>query len=171
MELRETILAEHSKVQTNAIVKWIGNSQERFDALFHLFLIDEYRVVQRAAWPLSYSVIEHPQLIQKHFKKLIINLHTPRLPNAVKRNTLRLLQHIKIPEEFHGEIMNLCFDYIASRVEAVAVKAFALTILQNLAHYYPEIKDEVKIIIEDQWKVESPAFKSRAKKFLAAFNS
>ncbi|HKG70086.1 MAG TPA: hypothetical protein VKA92_14530 [Segetibacter sp.] len=170
MELRETILAEHSKVQTNAIVKWVGNSQERFDALFHLFLTDEYRVVQRAAWLLSYCVIEHPQLIQKHFKDLVANLHTPNLSGAVKRNTLRLLQHVSIPERFHGEIMNLCFDYIASPVEAVAVKAFALTILQKIAQFYPEIKDEVKIIIEDRWEVESPAFKSRAKKFLAAFN-
>ena len=170
MELRETILAEHSKVQTNAIVKWVGNSQERFDALFHLFLKDEYRVVQRAAWPLSYCVIEHPQLIQKHFKDLVTNLHNPKLSGAVKRNTLRLLQHVPIPEKFHGEIMNLCFDYITSPAEAVAVKAFALTILQKIAQFYPEIKDEVKIIIEDRWEVESPAFKSRAKKFLAAFN-
>ena len=66
--------------------------------------------------------------------------------------------------------MNLWFDYIASPVEAVAVKAFALTILQKIAQYYPEIMDEVKIIIEDQWEVESPAFKSRAKKFVAALN-
>lgn len=171
MELREAILAEHSKIQTRAIVKWVGNSQERFDALFHLFLNDEYRVVQRAAWPLSYCVIKHPQLIKKHFKELITNLQIPRVPNAVKRNTLRLLQRIEIPKRFHGEIMNLCFDYIASLTEAAAIKAFALTILQNLAQYYPEIKDEVKIIIEDRWEVETPAFKSRAKKFLAALKA
>ncbi len=170
MELRETILAEHSKAQTNVIIKWVGNSQERFDALFNLFLTDEYRVVQRAAWPLSYCVIEHPQLIKKHFKELITNLHTPQLSDAVKRNTVRLLQHIEIPEEFHGEILNLCFDYIASPSEAAAVKAFALTVLQNLAQYYPEIKDEVKIIIEDRWEAETPAFRSRAKKFMAASN-
>lgn len=168
MELRETILAEHSKAHTNAIINWVGNSQERFDALFHLFLTDEYRVVQRAAWPLSYCVIEHPQLINKHFKELIANLHTPELTDAVKRNTLRLLQHIEIPERFYGEIINLCIDYIASSAEPAAVKAFALTILQNLSQYYQEIKEEVKIIIEDRWEVESPAFRSRAKKFLAA---
>lgn len=168
MELRETILAEHSKAKTNAIIKWVGDSQARFDALFHLFLTDEYRVVQRAAWPLSYCVIEHPQLIKKHLKKLITNLHANGLPAAVKRNTVRLLQHIEIPEEFQGEIMNLCFGYITSTDEAAAIKAFALAILQNLTYYYPEIKDEVKIIIEDRWEAESPAFRSRAKKFLAA---
>ncbi|MEJ7681260.1 MAG: hypothetical protein WKG06_26115 [Segetibacter sp.] len=168
MELREAILAEHSKAQTNVIIKWVGHSQERFDTLFHLFLTDEYRVVQRAAWPLSSCVIKHPQLIQKHFKELIANLHAQEIADAVKRNTLRLLQHIEIPEEFHGDIMNICFDYIASLNEPAAVKAFALTILQNLAQHYPDIKDEVKIIIEDRWEAESPAFRSRARKFLTA---
>jgi len=67
VNLRETILAEHSKAQTNLIIKWIGNSQQRFDELFDLFLKDEYRVVQRAAWPLSYVAIAHPKLISKHF--------------------------------------------------------------------------------------------------------
>jgi len=167
MELRETILAGHSKAQTDTIIKWVGNLQTRFDALFHLFLYYEYRVVQRAAWPLSYCLIRHPGLIQKHFKQLITNLHTPQLPGAVKRNTLRLLQYVEIPEEFHGEIMSFCFDYIVSPTEAAAVKAFALTILQNLSHTYSEIKDEVKIIIEDRWEAETPAFRSRAKKFLS----
>lgn len=168
MELRETILAEHSKAQTKAIVEWVGSSQQRFDALFHLFLHDEYRIVQRAAWPLSYCVIAHPQLIIRHFEKLVANLYAPGLPDAGKRNTVRLLQSIEIPERFQGEIMDLCFKYIASPSEAPAVKAFALTILQNLAQYYPEIKTEVKTIIEDRWEIESPAFRSRAKKFLTA---
>src|SRR4029077_20634695 len=109
MDLRATILAEHSKAQTNKIIKWIGSDQKRFDELFRLFLNDEYRVVQRAAWPLSYCVISHPQLIYKHFRKLLTNLKKPGIGDAVKRNTVRLLQHIQIPPKYHGEIMNLCF--------------------------------------------------------------
>jgi hypothetical protein len=168
MELREMILAEHSKAQTQAIIEWVGDSQNHFDSLFHLFLTDEYRVVQRAAWPISYCVIKHPGLIQKHFRDLVTNLNDPKLPGAVKRNTLRLLQYVEVPEKLQGEIMKLCFDYISSPTEAAAVKAFSLSILQNLARVYPEIKEEVKIIIEDRWDVETPAFRSRAKKFMAS---
>lgn len=166
MELRKAILAEHSKAQTNKIIKWVGNSQERFDKLFDLFINDEYRVVQRAAWALSYCAIKYPSLISKHFKKLIQNLKVREISNAVKRNTLRLLQYVDLPEDLHGDVMAMCFDYITSMSEAPAVKAFALTILQNLALRYPEIKDEVKIIIEDRWENETPAFRSRAKAFL-----
>ena len=166
MDLRETILERHSKSQTDKIVKWIGSDQKRFDELFNLFLNDEYRVVQRAAWPLSYCVMAHPELIQKHFTKLIRNLQRPNVGDSVKRNSVRLLQHISIPERLHGDIMNICFNYISDPAEKVAIKAFSLTILQNLCRQYPDIKQELKTIIEDRWDYETAAFRSRAKKIL-----
>ena len=166
MDLRQTILAEHSKANCNRIVKWVGDSQKRFDELFALFINDEYRVVQRAAWPLSYCSIKHPAFIQKHLGKLLKNVERPNQHIAVKRNTVRLLQYITIPERFHGTVMDLCFGYIASPNEAVAVKAFSLTILQNLSHQYPEIKNELKLLIEERWDHETVAFRTRAKKIL-----
>ena len=92
MDLRQTILAEHSKANCNKIVKWVGNSQKRFAELFNLFLKSEYRVNQRAAWPLSYCVIDHPELISPHLAKLVKNLHKPGIHDSIKRNTVRLLQ-------------------------------------------------------------------------------
>ena len=166
MKLRDEILKEHSKEQTGRIVQWVGNSQERFDELFELFIKDEHRVVQRAGWPLSYCVIEHPALIKKHFGRLIKNLDQQGLHNAVKRNTIRLLQAVTIPKKYQGTVMNICFSYIASPDEAVAIKAFSLTVLQNLSKTYPEILPELKLLIEERWDYETAAFKSRAKKIL-----
>ena len=166
MNLRNEILKEHSKAQCKKIENWVGDNQQRFDELFYLFLHDEYRVVQRAAWPLSSSVIKNPVLIKKHFTKLIRNLSKPGIHGSVKRNTIRLLQFVHIPEKHHGEVMNICFNYISSPDEEVAVKAFSLTVLQNLARQYPEIKNELKLIIEEQWNFETAAFRSRAKKIL-----
>ena len=166
MNLRKTILTEHSKANCNKIIKWVGENQLRFDELFYLFLNDEYRVVQRAAWPLSYIVIAHPRLIQKHFNKLLKNLHKPGIHDSVKRNTLRLLQEISIPGRFHGDVMNTCFDYIILPTEKPAIKAFSLTVLENLSKQYPDIKQELKTVIEDRWDFETAAFHSRAKKIL-----
>lgn len=169
MNLRETILAEHSKSQTTKIIRWIGSDQKRFDELFRIFLNDEYRVVQRAAWSLSYCAILHPALIQKHFSALLKNLGRPGLHDAVKRNSIRLLQHVNIPVKFHGQVMNYCFDYLNAPQEKVAVKAFSLTVLQNLARLYPDIRQELKTIIEDRWEQETPAFRSRASKIIKEF--
>ena len=169
MKLRDTILKEHSKANCSKIVIWVGNNQKKFDELFNMFLTDEYRVVQRAAWPVSYCAQLHPELITKHFVKLIKNLYKPGLHDAVKRNTVRLLQYVTIPGKFHGKVMDICFRFISSPDEAVAVKAFSLTVLQKLTMQYPEIKNELRLVIKESWDYETAAFKSRAKKILKGF--
>lgn len=166
MNLREEILKEHSKPQCERIVKWIGGSQSRFDELLYLFLNDEYRVVQRASWPLNYCVIDHPEFIRNYWRKLLDNLFKPGIHMAVKRNTIRMMEGISIPEEYEGEMMDICINYVASPTEAVAVKAHSLTILGKLSRKYPEIIPELRVIIEDQMSYQTPAFKARAKRLL-----
>lgn len=166
MNLREEILAEHSKAQTNKIIQWVGHSQKRFDELVHLFLHDEYRVTQRAGWPMSYIASAHPQLVNKHLTVLVETLRKQNLHNAVKRNIVRFLQEISIPEKLHGEVMDICFSFIMDPQEAVAVKAFSLTILEKMARDYPEIMNELKVVIEERWNYETAAFHSRARKIL-----
>jgi hypothetical protein len=166
MYLEQEILKEHSKEQCSKIVDWVGDSQVRFDELFALFLLGNYRITQRASWPLSYCVEAHPAFMKKNFDKLLTNLEIPGIHDAVKRNTIRLLQYVTIPEEFQGRVMDICFAYVASPTEAVAVKAFSLTVLGSLAKIYPDILPEIKLLIEEQLPHQTAAFKSRAKHFL-----
>ena len=169
MDLRPEILKEHSKAQCNKIVQWVGNNEERFNELFHLFLNSEYRITQRAAWPLSNSAIAHPEFMKGNFVKLLINLKKPNLHNSIKRNTVRLLDAIEIPVKYEGRIMEICFTYLESPGEAVAVKAFSIGILGKLAKKYPEIIPEIKLMIEEQLPHQSAAFKSRSKAFMKSF--
>ncbi|MDB5277559.1 MAG: hypothetical protein JWR61_2514 [Ferruginibacter sp.] len=166
MHLEDEILKEHSREQCNTIVQWVGKSQQRFDELFALFLRGEYRITQRASWPLSYCVEAHPEFIKNHFENLLNNLQRPGVHDAVKRNTIRLLQYADIPEKFRGRVMDMCFKSVASPTEAVAIKAFSLTVLGNLAKLYPEILPEIKLLVREQLPYQTAAFKSRAKPFL-----
>ena len=77
---------------------------------------------------------------------------------------------------FRGEyrltkLMDACFQFISSPEEAIAVKAFSLTVLDNLSNSYPEILPEIKSIIDARWEYETPAFKTRAKKILQKIRS
>lgn len=163
--LRNTLLAEHSKTQCNKIVDWIGHDAKRFDQLITLFLQDDDpKLIQRAAWPLSYAAIAHPKLVSKHLGKLLKNLEKPGIHEAVRRNTLRLLQEIPLPEKYHGIIMDTCFRLVTDPQQKPATKAFSLTILDKLSHIYPDIRQELLTIIKEQWDNESAAFRSRAKK-------
>jgi len=170
MNLRNALIAEHSKAQCMRIVNWIGTDQQRFNELLSLFLSDEKLLVQRAAWPLSYAVEACPAFIRAHYGKLIKNMQRPGLPDAVKRNTVRIFQDTDVPERYRGELMNACFCFIESLSEKPAVKAFALTVLFNLSKQYPDIQPELKAIIEDRWEYETAAFRSRGRKILKQLN-
>ena len=166
MDIRNALITEHTKAQCNRIVDYIGDDKKKFAKLMKAFFQGEYRVTQRASWPMSYCVRNHPRLIFPYFTKLLEELQKPGVHNAVVRNITRLLQDIKIPRRYQGKIMTICFDHISSETVPVAVKAFSLTVLDNLSKEYPEIGSELKLIIEERWDHETPAFKSRAKKIL-----
>ncbi len=169
MNLQAEILEEHSKKQCNKIVNWVGSDKKKFNELFHLFLNGEYRITQRAAWPLTYCTIAYPKFMEHNYAPLLDNLKKPYLHDSIKRNTMRLLQQVAIPEEYEGTVMEICFKYLESPDEAVAIKAFSLTVLGRLAKKYPEIISEIKLLIEEQLPHQSAAFKSRAKKFMKVF--
>jgi hypothetical protein len=166
MDLHQLLRSEHSKKQTDRIVRYIGDDAARFAVLMELFFKGEYRITQRAAWPLSYCVRAHPALIDPYFKPLLDNLARKDIHVAVIRNTVRLLQDVDIPKRYHGRVMSTCFDFIQSAETPIAVKAFSLTILANFSSQYPEIRAELQLIIEDQWEHATAAFRSRAKKIL-----
>lgn len=167
MDLKAELLKEHSKQQCDLIVQYIGKSPERFASLMELFFSGPYRITQRAAWPMSYCIRNHPSLVKPYLHKLINLLSDPSVHNAVTRNITRLLQDIEIPKQYHGKIMSRCFEFIQSPEAKPAVKAFSLTILENLSHQYPGIIPEIRLIIEDRWPMETAAFRSRARKFIS----
>ncbi len=169
MDLRELILAEHSKTQMLKVVAYVGSNQHLFDELMKLFLASEYRVTQRTAWPVSYIAAAHPTLIKKHLKKIVLNLKNP-LHDAVKRNTLRFLQFIELPVNLHGITTAVCFKFLNDMKEPIAVKVFSMTVLWNICKQHPELSNELKLSIEAQLPYGSSGFSSRAKKILKAMN-
>lgn len=167
MNLRETILAEHSKVNTQQIVQWVGNDPEKIQKLIDILHTDEYQVVQRAAWVMSDVAEVQPGLMQKYVPELVEKLKDTRVHIAVKRHIYRMLQYLELPEATHGDLMNNCFESLINPKEALAVRAFAMSILARMTEMYPEISNELRLVIEDALQQEAaPSFKSRAKKVL-----
>jgi hypothetical protein len=164
--LREEILKEHSKSHALKIAGYACESKKNFKELMQCFLDDEYRLAQRAAWSVSWAAQKQPQMIFPHIKDLVSVLHRKNVHHAVIRNAVRVLQQIEIPEKYHGEVMDACFQFLKKPFTPVAIKAFSLSTLFNLTKKYPEIKAELKLMIEDNWEHETAAFKARAKKIL-----
>jgi hypothetical protein len=168
MNLRDELLREHSRAQAEKIAGWIGEDAGRFRTLIHLFLHDEYRIVQRAAYALSIVADRHPELVRPHLGQLVRRTEDPGQPAAVRRNVLRLLQAIPVPGHLHGPVMDIAFRLLESPEETVAVRVFSMTVLANLARIYPDIKGELRMIIEEVLAQggATAGFRSRAAKVL-----
>jgi hypothetical protein len=170
MNIRNALVAEHSKKQADAIARYIGSDPARFDSLMQLFFSSDTRIVQRASWAMTLSAERNPALIIPYLSTLLQKLDIST-NNTVKRNTVRLLQFVDIPEEWQGTAADRCFELLATSSEPIAVKAFAMTVLLNITKHEPALKSELKILIENQLPYASAGFLSRARKVLKALEN
>ena len=136
-----------------------------------LFSTGEYRVTQRAAWPVSICAEKHPAMIGPYLHKLVARMQDPGVHDAARRNVIRILQTADIPEDLLGTVATLCFDYLSDAHAPVAVKVFSMTVLGRIAQREPDIGKELRLVIEQQLPFGSGGFRARAKRVLKMINA
>ena len=173
MDLRAALLSEHSKKHTLKLASVIVDDPALFPPLMSFFLNEEgggYLLPQRAAAVVNEVVEQRPEWLQPHYEKIILNLRN-EVHDAVRRNTVRLLQFHDIPEALLGETADICFELLSSAKEPVAVKVFSMTVLLNIVRRVPELKPELEFSIEEQMPYGTAGFISRGRKVLRALKS
>jgi hypothetical protein len=170
MDLHAELLEGHSEEQTAKISKWVGNDAKRFAELIRFSLYGEHRASLRAGWVVNIIIEQYPQLVKPHLSELVSHIAQKDVSGAIKRNVVRLLQFIEIPKKLHGDVINVCFDFLLNPKEAIAIRVFSMTVLHNLSKNYPEIKQELKAVLENALEHEdaSAGYKNRALKILKA---
>ncbi len=166
MDIRRSLEKGHSKTNTQTIVNYIGSDKVKFSHLMDVYLAGPYRITQRAAWPMSICAEVHPELIHPYLKKILNFCERPDVHDAVKRNTVRILQFISIPRKHQAQVINLCFKFLQDKKEPIAVRVFAMSVLGDLTLEQPDLKNELVVLIEDELPYASAGFTSRARKVL-----
>ena len=154
---------KQSKKNRDAIIDTIYDNPNQMDILMDCFFDDSIRLCQHASWPVGIIGEQKPSLITPYLDKMIKAIKAPK-HEAIVRNTFRVLQFVDIPEELEGEVYDKCFQYLDDPKTPVAIRAFSMTVLTNLAIKYPALKEELVAIIELHYPTGSPGFKSRAKR-------
>jgi hypothetical protein len=75
-----------------------------------------------------------------------------------------------IPEEYEGMAYDYGMEILLDPHAPIAVKAYSIQILQNIARKFPELKQELIQVVQDRMEFETPAFRSRGKRMLKEFN-
>lgn len=128
-------------------------------------------ISSRAMWVLAHcSDIDYSRIVPYH-DLLIKNLKKCDLHNGVIRNTLRLFQTHEVPVKQQSFLLDKCFEYIKNPSQAIAVRSFAITIVFNIAKQYPELLQELFLILNHlNISEESPGIKSKVKNTIKAIN-
>jgi len=89
------------------------------------------------------------------------------VPDGVRRSFSKVFSIVEIPEEISGEIYDLCVDWIIQEKTSIAVKAHCMEAAKNIALPYPELCEELGIVIRDQMEYsESAGVQSRGRRML-----
>lgn len=166
MDIYQALSSDRSKAGKDRLVAYIDKDPQRFSDLFDIFMNGEVKIRERAAWVLSYCAGKTPELIDERLPVLVQYLDKPDTPDAIKRNSLRILQNMAIPKPLEGSLMDICFRLLEDKNQPVAVRVFSMQVLANLAGIYPEIKNELKDLISHELPFAKPAFVSRGKKII-----
>lgn len=169
MDIRQALVAEHSKRQTVRIVEFVGSDARRFKKLVEIFLSDEYVLAQRAGWAVTYCAELHPRLARPYLEKMLDRLERDDVHDAVKRNVARLLQYAEIPERLLGRTYSQCLDLTGDIKAPIAVRAFAMLVAARIAAGEPDLQRELCLVLEKHMPHAPAAFRARARKILSAY--
>lgn len=125
----------------------VETDPDKLNELMDLFCSAPYRVQQRAAWVAGSLP---PKLTAPFLPRIIEVCRSFPSNDSVKRNSMRLLQFSKIPEELSGLAWDLSFKLASKREEAIAIRAFAIGVLHKLTKEYPELSDELIALLEQE---------------------
>ncbi len=160
------LAAARSKAHINGIVARIGNDAERLQALMDIFLGNDPKMAEYAAWVVGTIGVQQPQLLEPWYPDMVDLLSSHTVHGALKRNTLRIFQDLTIPDTLLDACTDACFKLLGNPFEAIAVRAFSITVLEHICKRVPELWPELRLVLEEHTPHGSAAFRNRASKVL-----
>lgn len=165
MDIETELRAEHSKKQSGRIAAHVLEDPDvRFGLLVDLMLGKDKRLANRAAWTVGHCLDESHSLASPHLRKFLDRLETPGCTEPVKRNLCRVLQFITIPSKELGRVFEICYHVVANPGEAVAARAYSMSVLTRICEREPELAGEVMLLIRQNLEGSSAGFRARARK-------
>lgn len=116
---------------------------------------------------LRYVGEHSPVLLEPWHERMIASMSRVPVHGAVKRNVLRMYECIEILPRLYDALAEFGFSCLADAQEDVAVRCTAMAVLGKICQAVPDLKPELRLLVEEYYEHGSAAFKSRARKVLA----
>lgn len=130
-------------------VEWIATSAvenpQIFRKLFGCSFSDDKKLAFHSSWALTKVADDHPERFAEFAPQIIESLG--KLENeSTLRSFLRILtlsDISRLDSRHHGQLADYCFSALRSGSSAIAVKAYSMDIIYQIAVIYPELIHEL----------------------------
>ncbi len=129
-------------------------------------LFGEKKTAYRFSWLLSDVGDADKDVLFDALPYLFDNRHKITAP-GFEQQFVKYWRICGVPEVHKGEAIDLMFGYILDPKVNTHIKTISLTVLHSLCNEYPELKNELKLCIEDQLEHATVSFRKTADKILS----
>ena len=160
-QIEDFILNNISKDNIDAIIKSDKVNQEMIDTLWDFSISNKHPQSWRAAWMLFHLLNNRNKEYIRPYLNQMLDLLNTFTHNGQKREIMKIILLFDVEEIEMGKAVNICFDILINPKEALAVRVHAMQILFNISKLEPDLKPELKDVIEIIIQEDSPALRGR----------
>ncbi len=153
--LTERLSARLSGAGVNNVLQWIGTDASRLRELISLVQSGDELLTFQAAWVLGHYGEMHPGMLTPWLGTLLELIAGEEISDAVRRGIFRAFQFVTFPPALLGKAVVLAFEHLSSPERPVAVRAYAMTVVERAVHQKPGLANEVRALLK-HFPAESP---------------
>ncbi|MEM9023139.1 MAG: hypothetical protein AAGB22_05330 [Bacteroidota bacterium] len=161
-------MAEHSRAQFNLIAQVIGTDEDSLKALWTLIEHGASPLPQRASGALETVLDQQPWMAIPYLEPMV-RLLPEASHNALKRNFMKILARSpleRLPESAQTALLECSFGWVQDPREPIAARVFAMEVAYRLTELYPDLKQELMVILHEGQHQGSAGFCARSKRIL-----
>ena len=142
--LEERLRTRLSGAGVKDILQWIGTDASRVRELISLLRSGDELLTFQAAWVLGHYGELHPHVLTPWSRVLLGLVAGEDISDAVRRGIFRAFQFVTFPPSLLGKAFALAFDHLSSPARPVAVRAYAMTVVERAVRQKPALANEVR---------------------------
>jgi len=165
-ELLKLYASRHS---VKNLAKTIGKNEESIKELLHCFFGTNKKISDRAAWVLSHVADDYPEYFSIYLSDFCEIILKKTASKAQQRNTIRLMQFVPILEKDESKILDSCFSILINKSSDIASVVSSIEVASKLCSPFPELINELNLILEDWKSFSSSAIMVKISKFQTVY--
>lgn len=162
--LRVSLKENNTDVNRKNWVNYIIDNEIKLTDLLPL-IHAERQVSMRFSWLIGELCEQKPEVVSPCVVYFFSNRNKIQIINF-DRSLAKMFWLCGIPKKIEGIVVDELFKWLLNPKITVSTKSYSLFALTNFATAHPEIKNELRLVVEDQLKKNSISFEKKAIKVL-----